>query len=103
MSPARRRGATEPDPKVLAIDELARLGLRPGTAVRFRRDPAQRWREATVDRLERDGSVRLVDAEGAARALPVEAIEVRSTGPRGGVVWEPLTDVAARTEQLRLL
>lgn len=103
MSPARRRKASEPDPKAIAIDELARLGLRPGAAVRFRRDPTQRWREATVDRRERDGSIRLVDAKGAARALPIEAIEVRATGPRGGTVWEPLTDVVARAEQLRLL
>ena len=30
-------------------------------------------------------------------------IEVRGTGPRGGVVWEPLADRAARTEQIPLV
>lgn len=84
-------------------DGLAQLGLRRGARVRFRRDDTQRWRDATAEQVERDGSVRLRDAKGAARTLPIEAIEVRGTGPRGGVTWEPLVDVAARTEQLRLL
>ena len=29
-------------------------------------------------------------------------VEVRTTGPRGGVVWEPLPERAARTEQMGL-
>ena len=37
------------------------------------------------------------------RSLPLGAVEVRDRGPRGGVVWVPLEDWAARTEQLRLL
>ena len=40
---------------------------------------------------------------GAARAIPMEHIEVSGTGPRGGTIWEPLAAVAARTEQLRLM
>jgi len=38
----------------------------------------------------------------AARALPIECIEVRTTGTRGGVRWEPLAERAARTEQQSL-
>ncbi|MCX7619893.1 MAG: hypothetical protein N2037_03485 [Acidimicrobiales bacterium] len=82
---------------------LAELGLAPGDQVRFRRGPKERWKIGTVVRRERDGSVGLTDLKGAARAIPISLIEVRTTGPRGGTVWEPLPERAARTEQLRLL
>jgi len=82
---------------------LTILGLVPGERVRFRRDGNTRWQEAVVTRRESDGSVGLTDRRGAARALPVERIEVRCCGPRGGSGWEPLTARASRTEQLRLL
>lgn len=82
---------------------LARLGLSPGDLVRFRRRPGGRWQEAVVVRLERDGSIGLRDPKGAARAITIEHIEVAGEGPRGGRIWEPLADVAARSEQLRLL
>ena len=81
---------------------LTRLGLAEGDRVRFRRSTGG-WSEATVERRERDGSVRLRDAKGAARAIPVERLEVRTVGPRGGHRWEPPPDIAAQTEQLRLL
>ena len=82
---------------------LTILGLCPGEQGRVRRDSSGRWQEAHVTRRERDGSVGLTDRRGAARAMPVELIEVRCTGPRGGAAWEPLTARASRTEQLRLL
>jgi len=94
-----RKQPTSPYPEY----GLAELGLAPGAAVRFRRRETERWKEATVSRRERDGSLGLHDAKGAARSLPIELIEVRTTGPRGGIVWEPLTERAARTEQMRLL
>jgi hypothetical protein len=56
-----------------------------------------------VVRRERDGSVGLRDAKGAARAITIEHLQVRTTGPRGGTVWESLAERAARTEQLGLL
>jgi hypothetical protein len=82
---------------------LTELGLRRGDRVRFRRRADERWKPATVERRERDGSIGLRDGRGAARAIAVDHIEVRDTGPRGGVVWEPLPERAARTEQMRLL
>jgi hypothetical protein len=82
---------------------LAELGLAPGDQVRFRRNDTERWKPATVARRERDGSVGLHDPKGASRAIPVPFIEVRDTGPRGGVVWEPLAERAARTEQMALV
>jgi hypothetical protein len=82
---------------------LDELGLAPGDRVRFRRGPTGHWREATVERRERDGSVGLRDGKGAARAITVDRLEVQVTGPRGAALWEPLPDHAARTEQMRLL
>ena len=89
----------EPQPQAA----LAALGLRSGAVVRFRRREGGRWRSATVERVERDGSIGLRDPKGAARAIPSELIEVAGEGPRGGRVWEPLPEVIARVEQLRLL
>lgn len=100
-SPVRPASATAVDPSV--DSRLAAVGLRPGDRVRFRRRDGGRWHEGIVDRLERDGSVGLHDAKGAARAIPLDRLEVRTTGPRGAVGWEPGADRAARSEQLRLL
>jgi hypothetical protein len=71
--------------------------------VRFRRHDGERWKAATVERLERDGSLGLRDPKGAARAIPLALVEVATTGPRGAAAWEPATERAARTEQLRML
>ncbi len=84
------------------MSSLAELGLRAGDCVRFRRRDADRWRQGVVDRREKDGSVGIRDAKGASRAILPDRIEVKDRGPRGGVVWEPLTERAARTEQLDL-
>ena len=64
----------------------------------MRRNPALRGTAARGS-----GSIGLRDAKGAARALPVDRLEVRTTGPRGATTWEPLAERAARTEQMRLL
>jgi hypothetical protein len=82
---------------------LVELGVAVGDRVRFRRHDGERWKEAVVVRRERDGSIGLRDRKGGARAIAIERVEVRDTGPRGGVVWEPLPERAARAEQLRLL
>ena len=50
-----------------------------------------------------DGSIGVVDADGAARSITVDRLEVGSRGVRGGRAWEPLTQRAARCEQLSLL
>jgi hypothetical protein len=71
--------------------------------VRFRRNAGEHWKEATVERREKDGSIGLRDRNGAARAIAIDLIEVRAVGPRGGEVWEPLAERAARTEQMKLL
>ncbi|MCU1454085.1 MAG: hypothetical protein JWN46_2231 [Acidimicrobiales bacterium] len=81
---------------------LADLGLDIGELVRFRRPTDRRWRDGVVIRLERDGSIGLRDERSRARAIPIDQIEVRRAGPRGGEVWLPLAEVAARDQQLGL-
>ena len=81
---------------------LAALGIAPGDRVRFRRGGG-RWKEAVVERREKDGSVGLRDGKGSSRSIPVDHLEVRTSGPRGAARWEPLAARAARTEQMKLL
>jgi len=87
-------------PAALAESALLEIGLRPGDRVRFRRSDGGAWQEAKVERRERDGSVGVRDGRGAARAITVDRLQVRATGPRGGVVWEPVAERAGREEQL---
>ncbi len=89
--------------RIARAETLLSLGLHPGDPVRFRRVDETRWKNATVERVENDGSIGLRDGKGAARAIPAELVEVKATGPRGGVVWEPLPDRIAAAEQLRLI
>lgn len=93
----------EPTPAALAESALVEVGLRPGDRVRFRQREGSSWKEATVERRERDGSIGVRDERGAARAIALERMQVRTTGKRGGVVWEPVADRAQRDEQLGLL
>jgi hypothetical protein len=90
------------DPSGKEPSELAAIGLRPGDRVRFQRKAGGRWHEASVVNREKDGSVGVRDRKGASRALPIERLEVRTVGPRGAGTWEPLTERAARTEQMEL-
>ncbi len=80
--------------------ELLQVGLRVGDRVRWRRATGGSWLEGTVERRERDGSIGVRDGRGSARALPLERLEVKGKGPRGGNVWEPVAARADRDEQL---
>jgi hypothetical protein len=105
MSPRRDKAGKAPKPPADPFPErgLAELGLQSGDTVRFRRRADERWKEAVVERRERDGSLGLRDPRGAARAISIDCIQVKTAGPRGGTVWEPLAERAARTEQMKLL
>lgn len=81
---------------------LEAVGLTPGDRVRWRPRDGARWAEGAVVGRERDGSVGVCDAQGRSRALPLDRLEVATTGPRGARTWEPATERAARTEQLGL-
>jgi hypothetical protein len=72
-------------------DGLTELGLEIGQLVRYVGLSDKRFREGVVLRREKDGSVGLRDERGRARAIPVEQIEVRVIGPRGGEQWISLT------------
>ena len=101
----RRRSSVRREPVADGFERdpaLAALGVAVGDRVRFRRRASERWKEGVVVRREADGSLGVRDPKGALRALPLRLVEVRDTGPRGGIVWEPLPDRAARTEQLGL-
>ncbi|MGK2948723.1 MAG: hypothetical protein ACSLFP_09125 [Acidimicrobiales bacterium] len=91
---------SETTPAALTESALLEVGLRPGDRVRFRRKDGGAWSTAKVERRERDGSIGVRDERGAARALPLERLQVRTTGPRGGVTWEPVRVRAERDEQL---
>lgn len=93
----------DPIPAPLAESALLEVGLRPGDRVRFRQRDGGSWKQGTVERRERDGSIGVRDERGAARAITIGRLQVRGTGKRGGVVWEPVTDRAERDEQLGLL
>lgn len=73
-------------------DGLADVGLEIGQIVRYRGTVDKRFHDGVVLRRERDGSVGLRDEQGRARAITVDAIEVRTVGPRGGEQWISLTD-----------
>jgi hypothetical protein len=82
---------------------LALLNLAVGEAVRWRERPGGRWQHGSVSRRERDGSVGVTEAGGAARSLTVDRLEVACRGTRGARTWEALAVRAARCEQLSLL
>lgn len=86
----------------MSAPTLLDVGLHAGDVVRFRPRPSARWSEATVERRERDGSIGVRDGKGAARALPIERLEVRTVGPRGARTWEALADRVERPDQLDL-
>jgi hypothetical protein len=98
-----RRSDQPPPIDPYADGDLAELGLTRGESVRFRRRDGERWRPATVERRERDGSVGLRDGDGRARSVPCGQIEVSIPGPRGGLRWRPLPDRIESDEQRRLL
>jgi hypothetical protein len=81
---------------------IERLGIVAGEKVRFKRLDRDRWQDGTAVGLQRDGSLAISDRDGAARAVPLEAVLVRAKGARGANRWEPLLVRARRTEQLSL-
>ena len=98
-----RRAAAAAAEADATASALAALGLQRGEAVRFRRPDRARWQLGTVHRLERDGSVRVTDAEGSARTVPLAGLEVRvRRGPRRAAAWEPLSERCGRVVQLAL-
>lgn len=81
---------------------LARLGLRTGESIRFRRNGTSRWIIGKVVGIEADGSILLRDPDGSARSLRAEVVEIRRPGSRGRLRWCVVSDVAVTWEQLEM-
>lgn len=81
---------------------LHRLGLRAGEPVRFRKGDAGRWLSGKMSGVAVDGSITVFDANGNARSLRPERVEVRRPGGRGRLTWQTVSDVAITWEQLQL-
>lgn len=81
---------------------LARLGLRRGEPIRFRRANKGRWIVGKVTGIEADGSIALRDPDGSARSLRAEFVEIRRPGSRGRLRWCVVSDVATTWEQLEM-
>lgn len=81
---------------------LARLGLRAGEPIRFKRNDKGRYIVGKVEAVEVDGSVTLRDPDGSARSLRPERVEIRRPGSRGRLKWRVVSDVAITWEQLEL-
>lgn len=81
---------------------LARLGLRMGEPIRFRRNDKGRWIIGRVRGIELDGSIMLRDPDGSARSLRADRVEVRRPGSRGRLRWRAVDEVAVTWEQLEL-
>ena len=81
---------------------IHRLGLKPGEPVRFRRGETGRWYTGKMSGLAVDGRITVYDANGNARSLRPERVEVRRPGGRGRLTWQTVSDVAITWEQLQL-
>jgi hypothetical protein len=85
-----------------STEALARLGLRPGEVIRFKRNNTGRYVVGKVEGIEVDGSIALRDPDGSARSLRAERVEIRRPGPHGRLRWQAVSDVAITWEQLEL-
>lgn len=97
-----RKAAVDDTARQRSLDALRHLGVEPDATVRFRREEGGHWLTGRAIGVEADGSLGLSDARGRRRSIPIGDVEVQRRGPRGGLIWVPLADVAATEEQLGL-
>jgi hypothetical protein len=88
--------------RVFAPEVLAVIGLREKEPVRFRKGGSGRWHTGTMHTVSSDGSLAIFDANGAARNLRPERVEVRRPDHRGRMTWQAVAEVAVTWEQLGL-
>ena len=81
---------------------LTLLRLTSGELVRFRKAEGGRWLPGKMSGVAVDGSITIHDANGSARSLRPERVEVRRPGTRGRLTWQVVSDVAITWEQLEL-
>ena len=73
---------------MIDAEVLAHLRLTSGEAVRFRKIDGGRWLPGKMSGVAADGSITIHDANGAARSLRPERVEVRRPGSRGRLTWQ---------------
>lgn len=79
-----------PTAKELEIQSLEQYDLTYGQALRFSTLTSETsYQYGKARSVERDGSIGLF-VKGEFRSIIPERIQVKMTGPRGGVTWEPL-------------
>lgn len=76
------------------MSTLEELGLEQGQTIRFRRRPNGNWNEGRVRGVNKDGSLDIGTTQGI-RAIPPERVEVKRTGPKGGIQWHVLVTTNA--------
>jgi len=94
--------STAYDRFMIDASTLERLGLKMGEAARFRKGDAGRWQAGKIVGVAADGSINVFDANGNARSLRPEKVEVRRAGSRGRPSWQAISAVAITWEQLHL-
>lgn len=95
-------GESADTPSDAVVLTLESLGVRPGEPVRFRKAEGGRWFAGKIATSNPDGSMTLYDANGAARSLFPDRIEIQRPGTRGRMVWLTLADLATTSEQMSL-
>ncbi len=90
-------------PSELAEAELRAIGLHRGEPIRFKKsEDAARWSTGRIHAVERDGSITVHDANGAARSLRPERIEIQRRNSRGKINWQNLNEFLGSERQLTL-
>ena len=87
---------------MIDTEVLVQLGLTSGEPVRFRKLDGGRWLLGRMSGVAVDGSITIHDANGAARSLRPERVEVRRPDGRGRLTWQLISEVAITWEQLAL-
>jgi hypothetical protein len=101
-SGAHRRPASLTVSNTSNPDVLASIGLHWREPVRFRKSAGGHWQLGKVHAVSGDGSLAIFDADGAARNLRPERVEVRRPDRRGRLTWRCVAEVAVTWEQLGL-
>ena len=86
----------------MSAAELRSIGLRQGERVRFKRQKRSSWALGHIASVGAVGSILVHDANGAARSLRPEALEVERPNRRGRLTWRAVDQVATTWEQLDL-
>lgn len=89
--PRRVKSNAPKGPKPEALALLKRLGLEIGDSVRWRKPGKTIYQYGNVTGANADGSIKLSHG-GASRSIMPEQLQIRTRGPRKGIVWVPVVE-----------